>query len=244
MGNHDQKRIASRHGVQRVDAINMILASLPGASITYNGDEIGMTDVWISWEDTVDPGACNTNPQDYAAASRDPARTPMQWDGTTSAGFSTNPKTWLPVALDYKVNNVKNQLASENSHLKVFKELRALKTTEVLKYGALTTATLNGNNVLVIVRELVGIDTYVTLVNFGGGKEQVDLSFLNRLKAHLACLVVDIKGLRRIGALVSKSFIQLEPYEAFILHNESCTKRSSVLLILVAVFTVIFYYSE
>jgi alpha-glucosidase len=211
MGNHDQKRIASRHGVQRVDAINMILASLPGVSITYNGDEIGMTDVWISWDDT------------------------------TSAGFSTNSKTWLPVALDYKVNNVKNQLASENSHLKVFKELRALKTTEVLKYGALTTATLNGDNVLVIVRELVGSDTYVTLVNFGGGKEQVDLSFLTRLKDQLAYLIVDIKGLRRIGALVRKDFIQLDPYEAFILHNESCTKGSSVLLILVAVFRVILY---
>jgi Alpha amylase, catalytic domain len=36
MGNHDQKRIASRYGTDRVDSINMILSTLPGVSITYN----------------------------------------------------------------------------------------------------------------------------------------------------------------------------------------------------------------
>jgi alpha-glucosidase len=36
MGNHDQKRIASRYGTDRVDAINLILSTLPGVSITYN----------------------------------------------------------------------------------------------------------------------------------------------------------------------------------------------------------------
>jgi alpha-glucosidase len=42
----------------------------------YKGEEIGMVDVWISWNDTVDPAGCNTNPNDYNTASRDPARTP------------------------------------------------------------------------------------------------------------------------------------------------------------------------
>lgn len=36
------------------------------------GEEIGMTDVWISWEDTVDPQACRTNPNIYESFSRDP----------------------------------------------------------------------------------------------------------------------------------------------------------------------------
>lgn len=42
------------------------------------GEEIGMTDVWISWEDTQDPQACRTNPDIYEPYSRDPARTPFQ----------------------------------------------------------------------------------------------------------------------------------------------------------------------
>lgn len=36
MGNHDQKRVATRFGVERIDIMNMILLSLPGASVTYN----------------------------------------------------------------------------------------------------------------------------------------------------------------------------------------------------------------
>lgn len=49
IGNHDQNRIASRLGTDRIDMINMILLTLPGVSVTYNGEEIGMVDVWISW---------------------------------------------------------------------------------------------------------------------------------------------------------------------------------------------------
>ena len=54
MGNHDRPRVATRLGEERIDALNMVLLSLSGASVTYQGEEIGMTDVYISWEDTVD----------------------------------------------------------------------------------------------------------------------------------------------------------------------------------------------
>lgn len=54
-GNHDQHRVASRLGRDRIDAINMMLLTLPGISINYNGEEIGMVDQWLSWNDTVDP---------------------------------------------------------------------------------------------------------------------------------------------------------------------------------------------
>lgn len=45
-----------------------------------------MTDVYISWEDSVDPQACNSNPDRYYDLSRDPARTPYQWDASANAG--------------------------------------------------------------------------------------------------------------------------------------------------------------
>lgn len=38
-----------------------------------------MTDQWLSWNDTVDPAACNSNPSIYEQFSRDPERTPFQW---------------------------------------------------------------------------------------------------------------------------------------------------------------------
>lgn len=54
--------------------------------VSRQGEEIVMTNVHLSWNDTVDPQACNTNPKDYEIFSRDVARTPMQWDDTKNAG--------------------------------------------------------------------------------------------------------------------------------------------------------------
>ena len=83
-----------------------------------------MIDGNISWVDTKDPQACNTNdPVNYWKSSRDPARTPFHWDATTNAGFSTNNTTWLPVASNYKTVNVAAQTAAAKSHYKVILKL-------------------------------------------------------------------------------------------------------------------------
>lgn len=86
MGNHDRNRVATRYP-NRADQMTMLGMILPGIAVTYYGEEIGMEDKSdISWEDTQDPQACNTDPEHYQARSRDPARTPFQWDDTTNAG--------------------------------------------------------------------------------------------------------------------------------------------------------------
>jgi len=60
---------------------------LPGMAVTYNGDEIGMVDKRdISWKDTQDPQACSMGKAYYAIASRDPERTPFQWNTEKNAG--------------------------------------------------------------------------------------------------------------------------------------------------------------
>lgn len=51
-----------------------------------------MTDVYISWEDTVDPQACGASPLTYEPYSRDPARTPFQWDDSPNAGMNIYPR--------------------------------------------------------------------------------------------------------------------------------------------------------
>lgn len=87
-GNHDKPRLATRFGQERARAVTLMTLLLPGVSVTYNGDEIGMEDTWISWEDTMDPQGCNAGKEGFEASSRDPARTPFQWNMYPSAGES------------------------------------------------------------------------------------------------------------------------------------------------------------
>lgn len=79
-----------------------------------------MTDGEVTWEQTKDPAACNTHdPINFYKVSRDPARTPYQWDDTKNAGFSTGNETWLPIASNYKELNLKAQMTAAKSHYKV-----------------------------------------------------------------------------------------------------------------------------
>lgn len=151
LGNHDQSRIGSRLGTDRIDSINMMLLTLPGISVTYQGEELGMEDVWISWEDTVDPQACQSNPNEFERLTRDPVRTPFQWNDEPLAGFTDGPKTWLPVADNYKLVNVKRERGIPLSHLNIYKQLRALRDLPTLKRGDVTVNAV-GPNVLAIKR--------------------------------------------------------------------------------------------
>jgi alpha-glucosidase len=118
----------------------------------------------------------------------------VQWDNTTSSGFSSNAKPWLPVAADYETRNVKAQLAATNSYLKTYKDLRSIRNTNTLKEGSVSTFTFN-SNVLVILRELQGNDTYVTVANLGGNQETVNLSTIaSSLSNTLEYIVVDSTG--------------------------------------------------
>lgn len=58
----------------------MLTAVLPGVKCVYYGEEIGMADAFILWNHTVDPRGRLVGPQHYREQSRDPERTPMQWD--------------------------------------------------------------------------------------------------------------------------------------------------------------------
>lgn len=84
---------------------------------------------------------------DVSCDERDGERTPMQWNDKVSAGFSKNKTTWLPVAEDYRINNVDSQRRVSRSNFNIYKSLQNLKRTEAFKnfkddkswaYGALT----------------------------------------------------------------------------------------------------------
>jgi alpha-glucosidase len=129
----------------------------------------------ISWEKTIDPAACQTDKNVYNDYSRDPARTPYQWDASKNGGFSTSNKTWLPVASDYRQNNVKNQLTAPKSHLKMFMKLLKLRKTEaVLQDGTYEPKVLN-DDVVVYRRDVPDAKAYYVILNFGKSAYTVNL---------------------------------------------------------------------
>ena len=71
-------RVGSRLGEQLIDHMNMLALMLPGLGVTYQGEELGMRDTAISWEETRDPAGCACGPTSYQECSRDPERTPFQ----------------------------------------------------------------------------------------------------------------------------------------------------------------------
>uniref|UniRef100_A0A1Q3FRM2 alpha-glucosidase n=1 Tax=Culex tarsalis TaxID=7177 RepID=A0A1Q3FRM2_CULTA len=217
LGNHDRSRVATRMGVERTDGMAMIELTLPGVSVTYQGDEIGMIDVDISWEQTVDPLGCNEGRENYAAKSRDPVRTPFQWDDSNLAGFTSGSTTWLPVGPNYQTMNVKVQEADPRSHLNVFKSLMKLRDSDTFLYGDWSTIAVN-EMVFLIVRDLKSSDTYLTVVNLGNSVQTLNLNnIVKDLPKVLHYSVVSGGSSHGVGNTVKTSAVTLQAYEAFVL---------------------------
>jgi alpha-glucosidase len=128
--NHDNPRTAFRYGDgSHNKQIDMMLATIlftsHATAMMYYGDEIEMPTTPPASKDQVrDPIGITGWPKEKG---RDGERTPMQWNSSTAAGFSTNPHTWLPVASDYKQVNVEAESNDPNSMLNWYKKLIALR---------------------------------------------------------------------------------------------------------------------
>jgi len=114
-----------------IDGIHMIQFFLPGTPIMYMGDELGMTDIYLRYDQIIDKDSLKTG------HIREKSRTPFQWDSSPQAGFSNNTKTWLPVNPNYVTINVEFEQNARRSHLKIFKEIMNLRQLEVFRTGDL-----------------------------------------------------------------------------------------------------------
>ncbi len=123
LGNHDQPRIASRIGEQQARVAAMLLLTLPGTLTMYYGEEIGMTNVPIAPEQVKDSAEKN---EPGIGQGRDPERTPMCWDPSERAGFTTG-TPWLPLGQDSRTVNVAVERQHSSSMLTLYKQLIALR---------------------------------------------------------------------------------------------------------------------
>ncbi|XP_073812675.1 maltase A3-like [Musca autumnalis] len=219
IGNHDRRRAASRYGLRNIDGMNMLVMLLPGVSVTYQGEELGMTDGVISWEETVDPAACNSNPDIFENLTRDPCRTPFQWSAEKNAGFSEGNKTWLPLASGYETVNVEAESSADKSHLKIYKELVALRgTSKTLQQGSYKYKALN-DGVFVLKRYLPGSETLLYVANYGEGSYSANIveNFDVTLPSSMNVKISSMDSKQNAGTSVTLNKISLAPGEALVL---------------------------
>ena len=157
LNNHDLPRIVSRWGndgtwrVQSAKLLATMLHGMEGMPYIYQGEELGMTNCPMTLDQYRDLESLNLYRErteagypvedvmkSLHAKSRDNARTPMQWDDTPNAGFTTG-TPWLMVNPNYKEINVARAVADPDSVFHYYQKLIALrKSHPVLTEGDFT----------------------------------------------------------------------------------------------------------
>ncbi len=178
LGNHDQPRIAAKVGDAQARVAAMLLLTLRGTPTMYYGDEIGLARVDIPHDRIQDPWEKS---EPGLGFGRDPQRTPMQWDASSNAGFTTG-EPWLPLSKDHSDRNVEALSADPGSILTLYRRLLALRrSTSALSIGDYQ-GIRNEGPVLSFERKSAGEDVAVVL-NFGA--EPRDWTLPEGRKAHL-----------------------------------------------------------
>ena len=204
LGNHDRPRIATRVGPEQAKVAAVLLLTLRGTPTLYYGDEIGMADVPIPPDQIQDPWALREPGIDVG---RDPVRTPMQWDRSPHAGFSTT-RPWLPLADNWTEQNVASLDRQPFSILSLYKRLLALRRKyEALRIGRYETLACH-DDVFGFARS-VGQEKLIVLLNFTEERRTVSL------ESDRATVL-----LYRSGERAASEFT-LDPNEAVIIAEET-----------------------
>lgn len=174
--NHDLPRIVSRWGNDReyrVEAAKMlatVLHGMEGTPYVYQGEELGMTNVRFDsieqyqdieirnmYRERLEKGYAEKDiMESIYAKGRDNARTPMQWDDTENAGFTTG-TPWLGVNPNYTEINARSQIQDENSVFHYYKKLIHLrKENSIFVDGDFTLLLPEDENIFAYVREYEG----------------------------------------------------------------------------------------
>jgi len=174
LGNHDQKRVATRVGRREARVAAMLLLTLRGTPTLYYGDELGLADVEIPRERVQDPWEKR---EPGLGFNRDPARTPMPWDASPNAGFTTG-EPWLPLNPDWAERNVARQAADPRSMLNLHRRLAALRRAQpALRIGSYVPVRTEGD-VLAYERR-AGDSRLLVALNLGHEEQSLALPARN-----------------------------------------------------------------
>lgn len=202
--NHDAPRVASRWGGDAPSddfkkMINALLLSLEGTLYIYQGQELGLEQDEIAFEDMKDPYGIFQYPENKG---RDGCRTPFVWESTKdNAGF-TDTKPWLPMGAENKARAADTQQNDEESVLSHVKDFIALRQNDnVLKWGACDFVHVD-EALLVFDRSFESV-TYRCVFNFSS-QQQVVGEHLHNDGAILSALGYRNQSLAPHGYVVAR----------------------------------------
>lgn len=202
--NHDVVRHASRwnlgEAAQRLYAA--LLLSLRGSVCLYQGEELGLTEAYVSYEELQDPYGIRFWPK---FKGRDGCRTPIPWSADGPNGGFTDVKPWLPVAMEHLSRAVSEQDREDRSMLNFYREMVAFRQAHApLRNGAF---------------ELVeSSDDIVSFIRTGDNGDRVFCAF-NMSNAATAIRVPDGDWRQDMAApftaAVTDKGVTLPPYQAY-----------------------------
>ena len=223
--NHDLPRIVSRWGndkeyrVLSAKMLATLLHGMKGTPYIYQGEELGMTNVRFEdineyndieslnmYKDRLSKGYTHDEiMESIYAKGRDNARTPMQWDNSENAGFTTG-TPWLAVNKNYDEINAKQCLEDENSIFHHYRKLINIrKNNDTIIYGDYTLLCPEDENIFAYTRELNG-DKILVVCNFYD--KEVTFNFNGDFN-HADILLSNYKD---SSTLIER--LSLRPYEA------------------------------
>lgn len=229
--NHDQPRSVSRFGndsdeYREISAkmLATCIHMMQGTPYVYQGEELGMTNCPFNTLDNFrDLESINAfhelteqgkmTEEDMMAAigykGRDNARTPMQWDDSAYAGFSTaNP--WIMVNPNYTKINAKDQVNREDSVFKYYQKLIKLRhESELIVYGTYDLILDDDKDIYAYIRTL-GDEKLIVYCNFSENTREVELPEEFTNGKVLISNYIDAKV---------KHKITLRPYEAIVIQK-------------------------
>ena len=229
LSNHDQSRFINRYGSDKpafkdysAKLLNTFILSMRGTPFMYYGDELGMTNIgFTKIEQYKDIAAINgykkaaSDGEDLDhylkklnLLSRDNGRTPMQWDTSNNAGFSSE-TPWLPVHENHTTVNVANQQNDQNSVLNHFKKMVTFrKDNLLLVYGNYKIIQEEHQTIYAYSRTLDD-EQMTILLNFSESESSISLPNFDHSKEVL------INNYNEFS--VDKDTITLKPYQAVVL---------------------------
>jgi alpha-glucosidase len=161
LSNHDRPRAAARVGQEQARVAAMLLLTLRGTPTLYYGDELGVGHVEIPPDRIQDP--CGKRDP---SLGRDPSRTPMQWDASPFAGFSTH-APWLPLTPDYETRNVEVMRHDATSILSLVRSLlHYRRRSAALKEGEWSL--LSQDSSILAYKRGWGEYSIIVVLNFSG----------------------------------------------------------------------------